>query len=126
MSNLNNFISKHPLLQNLPQTDDLSYFSEDLFHQLQPHLPLILSGNGVNSVNVNESHIDLYSGDFYGYLRRYQPSVPYNLYWLSCRLSGMNGPNDFDKRHTHIYVVTDMTALSRVAIAKKAVQKSAI
>jgi hypothetical protein len=120
------FAAKHPLLKHLPITPDFSYFSEDTFHQIQPHLSLLLSNKGANSVYVDPNHIDLYAGDFYGYLKRYQPSVPYELYWLSARVSGMNGPNDFDKRFNHIYVLTDVSILNKVVTSKKAVQKSGI
>lgn len=126
MTDLQTYANSHPLLKLIPAGVDPEVFTESLFHQLQPHIPSIIKANTTHSVAVDPAHIDLYAGDFYGYLKRYHPSVPYELMWLSCRVSGMNGPNDFDKRYTQIYLITDSTLLQRVTTAKKAVQKSGI
>ncbi len=113
------------MLRQLPGSNNNEYFSEELFHQLQPHISLILKFSGVITVNVDPSYIDMYAGDFYGYLNRFQPSVPYELYWLSCRLSGMNGPNDFDKRFLTLYLLVDTDVIDKVITTKKAIQRSA-
>lgn len=125
MQTLENYISKHPMLRQLPGANNNQYFSEALFHEVQPHIPLLIKTSSVINVSVDPSYIDIYAGDFYGFLKRYYPSVPYELYWLSCRLSGMNGPNEFDKRFLNLYLIVDSDILNKVMTAKKAIEKSA-
>lgn len=125
MVTLDTFVSQHPMLRQLPGSGTGEYFSEEMFHQLQPHLPLLIKSRSVHNVTVDPSHVDMFAGDFYGYLKRFQPAVPYEMYWLSCRLSGMNGPNDFDKRHLNLFLVTETDILSKVYTAKKAINRSA-
>ena len=120
------FVMGHPLLKNLQTSVDWAFFDESTFNQIEPHLQNYIKNNSVVPTQVAPEHVDMYAGDFYAYIKRFHPNVPYELYWLSARLSGMNGPIDFDKRHTTVYLATDVNLLNKVMLSESVVNASGI
>lgn len=95
-------------------------------NQIEPHIPLLLSSPNVQAVNVDYSQALMYTSDFYGYLRRFQPSVPYALYWVCTRLSGFKGPHDFGPNRKDIFIISDMSIINNIISNNNVVRESAI
>ncbi len=126
MSPLQIYISNHPVLSQLPKSNNEAYWTEHFLHQLSAYIPMLINSSDVSTAVIEPQYNMIYAGDFYGYLKQQIPSISYDLYWITMRLSGMNGPNEFGPMHTHLVTLRDDTVLNEILSSQSARQESAL